>query len=167
MAASDLVTTGRETGIATADLRACMERILVLPVDEIPAADGPFAPDQPIELYEGLHLSEQRIVASYPGYAPGDPVPEELKQQRYERFMELAAGISAEKLSAKVGQRMRVLVDRVDEQGAIARSAADAPEIDGTVRIPEPGDLEPGDWAEVEITAADDYDLTGAIRHDH
>jgi ribosomal protein S12 methylthiotransferase len=96
-----------------------------------------------------------------------DPVPEELKQQRYERFMELAAGISAEKLSAKVGQRVRVLVDRVDEQGAVARSAADAPEIDGTVRIPEPGDLEPGDWAEVEITAADDYDLTGEIRHEH
>jgi ribosomal protein S12 methylthiotransferase len=96
-----------------------------------------------------------------------DPVPEELKQQRYQRFMELAAGISAEKLAAKVGQRMRVLVDRVDEQGAIARSAADAPEIDGTVRIAEPGDLEPGDWAEVQITAADDYDLTGEIRHDH
>jgi ribosomal protein S12 methylthiotransferase len=96
-----------------------------------------------------------------------DPVPEELKQQRYQRFMELAAGISAEKLSAKVGQHMRVLVDRVDEQGAIARSAADAPEIDGTVRIAEPGDLEPGDWAEVQITAADDYDLTGEIRHDH
>ena len=96
-----------------------------------------------------------------------DPVPAELKQQRYERFMELAATISAEKLSAKLGQRMRVLVDLVDEQGAIARSAADAPEIDGTVRIPEPGDLEAGDWAEVEITAADDYDLTGEIRHDH
>ena len=106
-------------------------------------------------------------VAGAAANALPDPVPEELKQQRYERFMELAAGISAEKLSAKVGQRMRVLVDRVDEQGAIARSAADAPEIDGTVRIPEPGDLEPGDWAEVEITAADDYDLTGAIRHDH
>jgi ribosomal protein S12 methylthiotransferase len=96
-----------------------------------------------------------------------DPVPEELKQERYQRFMELAAAISAEKLSAKVGQRMRVLVDLVDEQGAIARSAADAPEIDGTVRIAESGDLEPGDWAEVEITAADDYDLTGELRHDH
>jgi ribosomal protein S12 methylthiotransferase len=106
-------------------------------------------------------------VAGAAANALPDPVPEELKQQRYERFMELAAGISAEKLSAKVGQHMRVLVDRVDEQGAIARSAADAPEIDGTVRIPESGDLEPGDWAEVEITAADDYDLTGAIRHDH
>ena len=106
-------------------------------------------------------------VAGAAANALPDPVPEELKQQRYERFMELAAGISAEKLSAKVGQRMRVLVDRVDEQGATARSAADAPEIDGTVCIPEPGDLEPGDWAEVEITAADDYDLTGAIRHDH
>ena len=78
MAASDLVMTGRETGIATADLRACMERLLVLPVEEIPAQDGEFAPDQPIALYEELHLSDQRIVASYPGYTAGDPVPDRL-----------------------------------------------------------------------------------------
>jgi ribosomal protein S12 methylthiotransferase len=92
-----------------------------------------------------------------------DPVPEEVKQERYERFMELASEISAAKLAAKVGRKMRVLVDRVGDDGAIARSSADAPEIDGTVRIPRPGKLEAGDWADVEITGADAYDLTARI----
>jgi ribosomal protein S12 methylthiotransferase len=93
-----------------------------------------------------------------------DPVPEEVKQERLDRFMALAAGISAEKLAAKVGQRMRVLVDHVDADGAVARSAADAPEIDGVVRIAKPGRaLKAGDWAEVRITAADQYDLAGTI----
>jgi ribosomal protein S12 methylthiotransferase len=84
-------------------------------------------------------------------------------QDRYERFMELAARISAEKLAARVGRRMRVLVDKVGEDGAIARSAADAPEIDGTVRILKSGKLKAGDWADVEITGADDYDLSARI----
>jgi ribosomal protein S12 methylthiotransferase len=97
---------------------------------------------------------------------PG-PVPDEVKQERYERFMELAAGISAEKLAARVGRSMRVLVDMVGEDGAIARSAADAPEIDGTVKIPRPGRLRAGDWAEVEITGADEYDLTARIARAH
>jgi ribosomal protein S12 methylthiotransferase len=92
-----------------------------------------------------------------------DPVPDEVKQHRYERFMELAARISAEKLAAKVGRSMRVLVDIVDEEGAIARSTADAPEIDGTVRILRPGKLRAGDWADVVITGADEYDLTARI----
>jgi ribosomal protein S12 methylthiotransferase len=90
-------------------------------------------------------------------------VPEEVKQERLDRFMELAASISAEKLAAKVGRRMRVLVDAVDEDGAVARSEADAPEIDGTVRIAKPGRLQPGDWADVEITGAGDYDLTARL----
>jgi ribosomal protein S12 methylthiotransferase len=90
-------------------------------------------------------------------------VPEEVKQERYERFMELAGRISAEKLAAKVGRRMRVLVDLVGDDGAIARSAADAPEIDGTVKIFKPGKLKAGDWADVEITGSDDYDLVGRI----
>jgi ribosomal protein S12 methylthiotransferase len=77
--------------------------------------------------------------------------------------MELAARISAEKLAAKVGRRMRGLVDMVGEDGAIARSAADAPEIDGTVRILKSGKLKAGDWADVEITGADDYDLSARI----
>jgi ribosomal protein S12 methylthiotransferase len=92
-----------------------------------------------------------------------DPVPEQVKQERWERFMELAGEISAEKLAAKVGQRMRVLVDLIGDDGAIARSAADAPEIDGTVKIFKPGKLKAGDWADVEITGADDYDLIAKI----
>jgi ribosomal protein S12 methylthiotransferase len=93
---------------------------------------------------------------------PG-PVPEEVKQERYERFMELAARISAEKLAAKVGRRMRVLVDLVGDDGAVARSNADAPEIDGTVRIFKSGRLKAGDWADVQITGADEYDLYGKL----
>jgi ribosomal protein S12 methylthiotransferase len=92
-----------------------------------------------------------------------DPVPEAVKQERYERFMELAGRISAEKLAAKVGRRMRVLADVVGDDGAIARSAADAPEIDGTVKIFKPGKLKAGDWADVIITGADDYDLTARL----
>jgi ribosomal protein S12 methylthiotransferase len=94
-----------------------------------------------------------------------DPVPEEVKEERLGRFMEVAAAISAEKLAAKVGKRMRVLVDHVDpEDGAIARSAADAPEIDGVVRIAKPGkQLRAGDWADVRITGADAYDLQARI----
>jgi ribosomal protein S12 methylthiotransferase len=94
-----------------------------------------------------------------------DPVPEEVKEDRLARFMEVAAAISEEKLAAKVGRRMRVLVDQVDEdEGAIARSEADAPEIDGVVRIAKPGKkLKAGDWAEVQIIGADAYDLTAKI----
>jgi ribosomal protein S12 methylthiotransferase len=92
-----------------------------------------------------------------------DPVPEKVKQERWERFMALAGSISAEKLAAKVGRRMRVLVDLVGDDGAIARSAADAPEIDGTVKIFKPGKLRAGDWADVQITGSDDYDLIGKI----
>jgi ribosomal protein S12 methylthiotransferase len=77
--------------------------------------------------------------------------------------MELAGEISAAKLAAKVGRRMRVLVDLVGADGAIARSSADAPEIDGTVKIFKAGKLKPGDWADVEITGSDDYDLIAKI----
>ena len=92
-----------------------------------------------------------------------DPVPDDTKQERYERFMELAGAISAGKLEAKVDRTMRVLVDTVDEDGAVARSSADAPEIDGVVRIPRPGRLKAGDWADVTITGSGAYDLTARI----
>ena len=92
-----------------------------------------------------------------------DPVPDDTKQERYERFMELAGAISAGKLEAKIGRTMRVLVDTVDEEGAVARSSADAPEIDGVVRIPRPGRLKAGDWADVTITGSGAYDLTARI----
>jgi ribosomal protein S12 methylthiotransferase len=88
-----------------------------------------------------------------------DPVPAELAANRHRRFMEAAARISAARLAAKVGRRLRVLVDTVDESGAVARSAGDAPEIDGVVRIAKPGRCVPGDFLDVTVTAADAYDL--------
>jgi len=86
-------------------------------------------------------------------------VPDEVKRERRERFMELAAKISAERLAQKVGRKMRVLVDRIDGDVAIARSSGDAPEIDGVVRIRRAKHAKVGDWAEVRIERADAYDL--------
>ncbi|MHB8816286.1 MAG: 30S ribosomal protein S12 methylthiotransferase RimO [Steroidobacteraceae bacterium] len=91
-------------------------------------------------------------------------VPSEIQEERYARFMERAAAISAERLARRIGARMRVLVDSVGGQGAVARSEADAPEIDGVVRIAAAGALRPGDWADVEITSSDAYDLSGRLR---
>ena len=93
----------------------------------------------------------------------GAHVPPEVQQQRYERFMERAAAISARRLAARVGTRLRVLVDTVDKGNAVARSEADAPEIDGVVRIRNARSLHPGDWAEVEITSCDAYDMQGRL----
>jgi len=88
-----------------------------------------------------------------------EQVPDEVKQARYERFMLTQQRISAEKMQAKVGQVMQVLVDEVDDEGAVARSMADAPEIDGLVFIPDAYHLEPGEFVKVRITDADEYDL--------
>jgi len=88
-----------------------------------------------------------------------DPVPESLREERLERFMDAQAAISRDKLAARVGQRLIVLVDEVQDEQAIARSYADAPEIDGNVILPGPWELEPGDFIEVEITASGDHDL--------
>ena len=89
-----------------------------------------------------------------------DPVPEEVKQERVERLMTLQADISARKLAQKIGRTLRVLVDEVDEDGVVARSAADAPEIDGLVFVNEPGRVvRPGEWLDVKITHADEHDL--------
>jgi ribosomal protein S12 methylthiotransferase len=95
-----------------------------------------------------------------------DPVPDEVKKERYERFMQLAARISAERLSNKVGRQMRVLVDSVDGAEAIARTPGDAPEVDGLVRIrlPRGKKTKAGDWADVVITAAGDYDLEAELK---
>ncbi len=90
-----------------------------------------------------------------------DPVPEPLKEERRERFMALQAAISREKLAERVGRRAIVLVDEVHEQQVIARSAADAPEIDGRVLIEGAWELDPGDFIEVEIIASTEHDLIG------
>jgi ribosomal protein S12 methylthiotransferase len=95
-----------------------------------------------------------------------DHVPPEVQEERYGRFMERAAAISAERLSARVGRKIRVLVDTVEKNTAIARSEADAPEIDGVVRIAKAGKLRAGDWADVEVTSADAYDLTARLLPD-
>ena len=91
------------------------------------------------------------------------PVPAEVKRERYERFMELSQEISAERLEQKVGRNMQVLIDRIDGDTAIARSASDAPEIDGTVRIQAGGRLKVGDFADVRITRAGAYDLEAVL----
>ena len=92
-----------------------------------------------------------------------DPVPESVKQERLARFMERQAGISAAKLQAKVGSVQRCLVDAVDGDLAIARSMADAPEIDGLVQIQNglEARLAPGQFVDVEILGSDEHDLYG------
>ena len=91
--------------------------------------------------------------------AIAEPVPEPVKEERYQRFMEKAGAISAARLSARVGRRVRVLVDAVQHGVAIARSAGEAPEIDGVVRVRGGGQLKVGEFADVQITAAGTYDL--------
>jgi ribosomal protein S12 methylthiotransferase len=88
-----------------------------------------------------------------------EPVPEDLKEERYQRFMQKAGEISAARLSRRVGTNCRVLVDAVEGGVAIARTTGDAPEIDGVVRIQQPGKLRAGEFAEVQLTGADTYDL--------
>jgi ribosomal protein S12 methylthiotransferase len=90
-------------------------------------------------------------------------VPPGVKRERRERFMQLAAEISRERLAQKVGRSLPVLVDRIDGHVAIARSMSDAPEIDGTVRIQRAKGLKAGDWARVAITASGLYDLEGKL----
>lgn len=92
-----------------------------------------------------------------------EAVPDAIKQERYDRFMQTQQRISTAKMQAKVGKTMQVLVDEIDEQGAIARSPADAPEIDGLVFIEDAFHLQPGQFVMVEIIAADEYDLWARI----
>ncbi len=89
-------------------------------------------------------------------------VPEEIMEERLERFMEKQAVISADKLKQKIGQTLTVLIDHIDEDGtATARSAADAPEIDGVVIIENADELNVGEFAKVEIINSDEHDLFG------
>ena len=91
-----------------------------------------------------------------------DPVPEDVKEERYRRVMEVSARISAEKLAAKVGSTLDVIIDAVDDEGgASGRSKADAPEIDGEVHLRDAGGLRPGDLVTVHVEDADDHDLFG------
>ena len=91
-----------------------------------------------------------------------DHVPQEIKEERYARFMEKSAAISAAKLAAKIGRTLDVIVDIVDEEGgATGRSKADAPEIDGEVHLRDAGGLKQGDIVSVLVEDADEHDLFG------
>ena len=88
-----------------------------------------------------------------------DPVPEPIREERRARFMAVQAEISAARLRAKVGRTLDVLVDSVEDGAALARSTADAPEIDGVVKIADAADLVAGRFARVRVTSADAHDL--------
>jgi ribosomal protein S12 methylthiotransferase len=95
--------------------------------------------------------------------ALANPVPDEVREERRARVMELQEGISKKRLQAKVGKTMRVLLDEVTASGGVARSVADAPEIDGVVYVKPPYEphkkLKVGEFVDVTITAADAHDL--------
>jgi ribosomal protein S12 methylthiotransferase len=91
------------------------------------------------------------------------PVSAEVKRERRERFMELAARISSARLEKKIGGTMQVLIDRIERDVAIARSSSDAPEIDGVVRIRGAKSLAVGQWAQVRITKTSAYDLEARL----
>ena len=93
-----------------------------------------------------------------------DHVSAEVMAEREQVFMEVQADISRKRLQAKIGRTIEALVDAVDEHGAIARSAADAPEIDGQVYITDGQDLQAGDVVEVVIDSVDQHDLYGNLR---
>ncbi len=93
-----------------------------------------------------------------------DHVAPEVKQERFERFMEKAQAISEAKLAAKVGRVLEVIVDDVDDEGATCRTKADAPEIDGNLFVDEAfEELAPGDVVEVTVEEAGEYDLWGRL----
>jgi ribosomal protein S12 methylthiotransferase len=86
-------------------------------------------------------------------------VPEEVKEERWHRFMAAQKEVSNALLAAKVGSVIDILVDEVDEEGAVGRSRWDAPEIDGRVFLNGYCELKPGDMVRGKIVEADDYDL--------
>jgi ribosomal protein S12 methylthiotransferase len=92
-----------------------------------------------------------------------DPVPFELREERRMRLMQHQEDISTQRLERKIGRRIKVLVDDIDEEGAIARSEGDAPEIDGLVVITDGHDLEIGEFAEVTVTDCDVHDLYATL----
>jgi ribosomal protein S12 methylthiotransferase len=123
------------------------------------------------ELLEFLRVAQLDRVGAF-AYSPvegalanelPDPVAPEIQQERLGRLMMLQEEISQARLERKIGRKMTVLVDEVDEEGAIARSFADAPEIDGQVYITDGQSLKAGDLVEVVITDSDTHDLWGDL----
>jgi ribosomal protein S12 methylthiotransferase len=123
--------------------------------------------DELLEFLEAAELDRVGCFAYSPveGAAanalPGH-VPEEIKAERRARFMAVQERVSTRRLARRVGTTMRVLVDEVKGARAVGRSSADAPEIDGVVRLARATGLNPGDFADVRITKSDAHDLWGA-----
>ncbi|EHH0801518.1 30S ribosomal protein S12 methylthiotransferase RimO [Vibrio vulnificus] len=92
-----------------------------------------------------------------------EQISEEVKQERFERFMLVQQEISAAKLQKRIGSTMKVIIDEVDEEGAIGRTYADAPEIDGLVYLNGETSLKAGELVDVLIEHADEYDLWGVL----
>jgi ribosomal protein S12 methylthiotransferase len=91
-----------------------------------------------------------------------DPVPAEIKQERWDAFMQTQMHISAQRLQAKIGKQLAVIIDTADAGGAVGRGMGDAPEIDGKIMITNAADLRPGDIVKVRVEGADEYDLWGS-----
>lgn len=92
-----------------------------------------------------------------------DQVPEDIKEERFHRFMQLQQEISSQRLQEKIGLTLPVIIDEIDEEGAIGRSMADAPEIDGAVYLNGENQVKVGDIVQVTIENADEYDLWGCV----
>jgi ribosomal protein S12 methylthiotransferase len=90
-------------------------------------------------------------------------LPDEVREERRARLMRLQEKISARRLERHVGRTIKVLVDEVSAEGAVARSSADAPEIDGVVHIEDAAQLNPGEWAQVKILSSDAHDLRARL----
>lgn len=90
-------------------------------------------------------------------------MPEEVKEERLARFMEVQQRISAERLQRKIGTWQPVIIDEVVEEGAVGRTMYDAPEVDGQIFIDDATHLSPGDQVLVEVIDADEYDLWGRL----
>lgn len=102
-------------------------------------------------------------VSGAPANALEGHVDEDVKEERQNRFMEMARQVADERMQAKVGKTLEVIVDEVDEEGAFCRSWADSPEVDGAVFLNGETDLKPGDIVLAEIEHAEDYDLWGTL----
>src|SRR3546814_6518933 len=96
-----------------------------------------------------------------------DPVDEDVKQERLARFMQRQADISTARLEARIGSVQRCIVDAIDGELAIARSMADAPEIDGLVQVQDGRDagLRPGEFVDVRIMGSDEHGLYGEVEY--
>jgi ribosomal protein S12 methylthiotransferase len=88
-----------------------------------------------------------------------NPVPEDIKEERWHRFMAVQQEISAQRLQRKIGSRIDIIVDEVSGETAVGRTKGDAPEIDGLVYLKNTDGLAPGDMVSRQVTQADDYDL--------